>query len=157
MGPLLFMMVIPLAIYFQPDDLANKLSSLITLLLAIIAYLPVLRSKLPSMPYFTITDLVAYACIIQVFIGVLEALCLNKLDAVIFSWICLGFLLFIPTLVFVFLLLKLTIYRFRKFRYDKRPLRVNVAASRFDPNEWETLAGLKAIGSSKEIYRYVGK
>ena len=137
LGPIVAMMFVPLAIYFQPKDLATKMSSLITLLLAIFAYFPTLRSGLPSMPYLTITDMTACLCLVQVFIGGIEALCLANLDAHVFSRVCLAFLLLIPIATITFLGWNVVIYYYKKKKYDVKPDNETKSSSRLDPLEWE--------------------
>ena len=137
LGPLVAMMFVPLAIYFQPNELADKLASLIILLLAIIAYFPTLRDGLSSMPYITITDITACLCIVQVMIGGIEALCLANLGARIFSRVCLAFLLFIPIAAITFFGWNVGIYYYKKKEYDHKPERQNISSSSFDPLEWE--------------------
>jgi hypothetical protein len=46
-GPLIMLGLINLAIFFQGPALANRIASLSTLLLAIVAFVPVIRKQIP--------------------------------------------------------------------------------------------------------------
>jgi hypothetical protein len=66
------------------------------------------------MPYLTISDTVACLCILRVMIGVLEALCLAKLSAHVFSWFCLGLMILIASSAIIFLMRGLSFISFER-------------------------------------------
>lgn len=65
--PLYMLALLLLGIYFQSYSYDSRISSIGVVLLAYIAYLPTLRSMIPPVDYFTLSDFVLILHIISCF------------------------------------------------------------------------------------------
>jgi len=71
--PLLFLNLCTLAVYsLGADSYSDKLSILVTLLLAMFAFIPTIRSSIPKVPFITVLDVQVFFSISLIFTGLLE-------------------------------------------------------------------------------------
>lgn len=149
--PLVILDVITLAVFATESDLASKIGNIATLVLALIAYLPSIRSEVPSVAYFTLCDTMVYSCLLINGLALLDGILLHYIEKsvitkVIFS--CAGFL-FIVLCFYVF------VKCIKHLQFKKRVtaislIEVKQASNEFIPSEWcnkelQTMAELKPI------------
>lgn len=58
--PLWLLALINLSVFFQNNDIKNRISNIATLMVAYAAFLPTIRSKIPPSPHITLIEIITY-------------------------------------------------------------------------------------------------
>jgi len=106
--PIVFLSFINLAIFFQEQSLANRISSIVMLLLAYTTFLPIVRNRIPPSPKITLIQLLLYAVMLSSTLCLLRSFLNRNIPSDDYNWqqdpcfvISLITLLLVSTLVFI--------------------------------------------------------
>jgi uncharacterized membrane protein len=102
-----------------------------TLLLAYIAFIPSVRTELPSLPYATLSDYIIYNYMICCLIPLLSE---TTLELHLPCRIIIFVLVLAPVVIIICLLCK---YKLWKGLYDRKTEQKKTSSEKFNSNEWK--------------------
>jgi len=136
--PIIMLDLISLVIFATENSLSDRIGNIATLMLALLAYLPTVRSEIPYVPYFTFCDNVIYSCIFINALCLLEAFIVNYVEheaiTIVTAVIAVGIFL---TLCFYILVNCIKHLRFKKKWTKIVFVEVKQASNKFHAEEWE--------------------
>jgi hypothetical protein len=131
--------------------LGSRIANIATIILALFAYLPTIRTNLPLVPRGSPLDWVILFSIVQALLALAESFIINsvgKHDTVkIILWACAGSLTVVSMIYVAFLWYK---FKIRAQNFSKNKYVPNRNMDKFEPKEWECKLGY--YESSNKIY-----
>lgn len=80
------MAIINLAIFFQNNDLADRIASIATLMIAIVALIPTIRDELPPNPTIVFVEILVYLVTFTSFLTLIHSMTIRDEDIYDMVW-----------------------------------------------------------------------
>ncbi len=84
--PLWLLAIINLVIFFQENNLAERVASISTVMIALVALIPTVRSQIPPYPKIVFIEFLVYAITSTSLLVLLESLSINGITSYQFDW-----------------------------------------------------------------------
>lgn len=139
--PTILLAIFNLAIFFQDKDLAGRIASLATLLVAYTAFLPTVREQIPPSPKITIFEMCLYAIMSTTVLCLLRSIIDDGTkEGYVYDWSTDPFYLVsmgIVIVVGIMMSLGIIIFKFlEKFRYNDSISERQFSADLKNPEKW---------------------
>jgi hypothetical protein len=84
--PLFLLALLSLAIFFQPNELSNRISSIATMVLGYIALIPSIKEQLPPSSRITVLEIVIYISTLCCLFSLVESIRIDDDTSYVFCW-----------------------------------------------------------------------
>jgi hypothetical protein len=155
--PLVVIDFIILCIFLQDvNDLGGKLSNIITILLALFAFLPSYREQIPNVPYITALDRVIYFSVFIILVVLVDLVAFHFEHEHFIHNLIFFTTATLTVLLLLFIITEYIIYRFNRPPHLKEALqtfKVKQASSVFCPPDWKSPNySLQGVEDSEILY-----
>lgn len=114
--PIFLLALLSLGIFFQSNDLSNRLSSIATMVLGYIALIPSIKEQLPPSSRITIIEIVIYISTLCCLFSLLESFLIDEDSSYVFNWrtnYLFLFCLWTHLGVFIFIIVLMLLHKFK--------------------------------------------